>query len=261
MNIKKLASAVSIIAIAFASTPAQANTPQKSIAIIDANFDSSLISGDVLSVCVMDQALCNVVTQPKNASQYEAYNHGTIMADIVRTNNPTAKIILIRASTSTVGFINGHGLDAALNWISSNRQAHNITSVSFSYNAGDGKTCTPSTPGKDAKAAHADIVSDIRLLLQNGTKFYAAAGNNGSSKNYLDYPACISETVSVGSNLYPTTLKLADVSYVANTYTSKVLKSNSKNSFAAGPIGIGLLNNVRVGNTTSVATAIIASNN
>jgi hypothetical protein len=261
MIIKKLIATVGIAALALVSSPAYAEPEQKSIAIIDANFESSLISGDVIDVCVMGDVLCNVVTKPKNASQYEAYNHGTVMADIVRANNPGAKIILIRASTNTVGFVNGHGLDAALNWIVSNRAEHNIVSVSFSYNSGDGKTCLPSTPGKDAKAAHADIVSDVRLLLQDGTKFFAAAGNNGASKNYLDYPACISETVSVGSSLYPVTRKLADVSVSGNTYTSQRLTSTAKTSSLAGALGLGLPEKVRVGNTTSVATAIIAAKN
>jgi hypothetical protein len=261
MSIKKLIATVGIVSLAFLATPAVAQPTQKSIAIIDANFESSLISGDVVDVCVMGDVLCNVVTKPKNASQYEAYNHGTIMADIVRANNPTAKIILIRASTNTVGLVNGHGLDAALNWIVSNRSAHNIVSVSFSYNSGDGKTCLPSTPGKDARVAHAEIVSDVRLLLQDGTKFFAAAGNNGASKNYLDYPACIGETVSVGSTLYPTTRKLADVFVSGSTYTSNRLTSANKTSSNAGVIGLGLPERVRVGNTTSVATAIIAATN
>jgi hypothetical protein len=261
MSIKKLIATVGIVSLAFLATPAVAQPTQKSIAIIDANFESSLISGDVVDVCVMGDVLCNVVTKPKSASQYEAYNHGTIMADIVRANNPTAKIILIRASTNTVGLVNGHGLDAALNWIVSNRSAHNIVSVSFSYNSGDGRTCLPSTPGKDARVAHAEIVSDVRLLLQNGTKFFAAAGNNGASKNHLDYPACISETVSVGSSLYPVTRRLADVSVSGNTYTSESLTSTTKTSSLAGVIGLGLPEKVRVGNTTSVATAIIAAKN
>jgi hypothetical protein len=98
-------------------------------------------------------------------------------------------------------------------------------------------------------------------LLQDGTKFFAAAGNNGASKNHLDYPACISETVSVGSSLYPVTRRLADVSVSGNTYTSERLTSTTKTSSLAGVIGLGLPEKVRVGNTTSVATAIIAAKN
>lgn len=261
MNIKKLVAAVGIASVALFTTPAYAVEAQKSIAIIDASFDSSLISGDVVDVCVMEDILCKTITKPRSASEFEAYNHGTVMADIVRANNPTAKIILIRASTNTVGFVNGHGLNSALDWIIANRNAHNIVSVSFSYNSGNGKTCLPSTPGKDAKVAHDDIVSDVRSLLGSGTKFYAAAGNNGASKNHLDYPACIDEVVSVGSSLYPVTRKLADVSVSGNTYTSDRLTSTSKTSSLAGAIGLGLPQKVRVGNTTSVATAIIASKN
>jgi hypothetical protein len=46
-----------------------------------------------------------------------------------------------------------------------------------------------------------------------------------------------------------------------NTYTSERLTSATKTSSNAGVIGLGFLEKVRVGNTTSVATAIIAAKN
>lgn len=257
---KKISLSIAVALASFGIVPAQATTPH-SIAIIDSNFDSSVISGSTLSVCVVDKALCDIVTQPRTAPQFEAFNHGTVMADIIRANNPTANIILIRASNSTIGDVNGIGFEKALNWIQNNRSAYNIKTVSFSYNSGNGSTCLPSSPGVNVRAMHSEIVSDVKRLLSVGTTVFAAAGNHSSRENYLAYPACIPEVVSVGSNLYSTTRRLADVSVDAGAYLSPALTAVNTSNFVSNKIGLGLPNILRVGNTTSVATAIIASKN
>jgi hypothetical protein len=257
---KKLFVALSVGALLVSSVPAQAEQPG-AIAIVDANFIPSLVSGDTLSVCVASTASCAVDTKPKTSAQFQAYNHGTIMADVVRSNNPQAKIIMIRAAESTVGTVNGIGFENALDWIQANKAAYNIKSVSFSYNAGDGKKCLPSSPGVNVNSMHSEIVNDVKSLLSVGTTVFAASGNNGASKNYLDYPACIPEVVSVGASLYPTTRALSDVSVSGMTYGSNVLSSSLKTLQDSNILGIGLPNKLRVGLTTSVATAIIASKN
>lgn len=257
---KRLIVSIAAGALLLSTAPAQANTTE-AIAVIDANFTPSLISGNTVSVCVASQAACAIDTKPKTGAQYQAYNHGTIMADVIRANNPNATIIMIRAAESTVGVVNGIGFENALDWVQENRQQYNIKSVSFSYNAGDGKKCLPASPGVNVNNLHSDIVGDVKSLLGSGTTVYAAAGNNGASKNYLDYPACISEVVSVGASLYPTTRVLSDVSVSGMVYTSNSLSSSLKTLQDSNVIGIGLPNKVKVGLTTSVATAIIASTN
>ena len=135
---KKIIS-LSFVAIAsFALTgiaPAQAEQ-QEAVAIIDTSFDSRLIGGDVMEVCVVSSTICSNTAIPRNASQYKAYNHGTIMADIVRSQNPEAKLILITAGTTRTGVVNTVNFNEALKWINSNNETYNIKSVSFSYNAG-----------------------------------------------------------------------------------------------------------------------------
>lgn len=257
---KKISLSIAVVLATFGIAPAQATTPH-SIAIIDSSFDSSVIAGNTISVCVMDKVSCDTVTQPRNASQFDAFNHGTVMADIVRANNPTATIILIRASNSTVGNVNGIGFERALNWIQENRAALNIRTVSFSYNAGNGSTCLPTSPGVNVRTLHTEIVSDVQRLLSVGTTVFAAAGNHSSRENHLAYPACISEVVSVGSSMFSTTRRLADVSVDAPAYSSPVLTAVNSSNFVANRIGLGFPNAVRVGNTTSVATAIIAAKN
>ena len=262
MGMNKLKAGLLAVAIASVSaiaiSPAQADS-QEAIAIIDANFDSSLISGDVLNVCVVGESACSRVSQPKTASQFKNFNHGTIMADVVRQNNPNAKLVLIRAATVTTNVINGIGFEAALDWIQENRDSLNITKVSFSYNVGDGSKCLPGTPGYNASSVHADIVGDISNLLARGTKVYAAAGNY--SKPQVDYPACISDVISVGSGMYRGSMPFADIVIGSLPYVSNSLKSNSKTLQDSAIISAVGSFPVVVGNTTSVATAIVAATN
>lgn len=257
---KKISLAIAVALALFSIAPAQADS-NHSIAIIDSSFDSSVVSGNVINVCVVEKISCDTVTRPRTSSQFEAFNHGTVMADIVRANNPTATIILIRASNSTVGNVNAIGFEKALNWIQDNRTVHNIKTVSFSYNAGNGSTCLPSSPGVNVRTMHAEIVSDVQKLLSVGTTVFASAGNHSSRQNHLAYPACIPEVVSVGSSLYSATRVLADLSVDAPAYSSPVLTAVNNRNFVANTIGLGFPNVLRVGNTTSVATAIIAARN
>lgn len=257
---------LSIVAVATLSivgiagiAPAQAEA-NNAIAIIDTNFDASLISGNVLEVCVASNISCNPASGPRTTSQYQAYNHGTIMADVVRANNPDALLVLIEAGTSATGVVNGIGFDAALDWVIANRDTYNITSISFSYNAGNGSTCKPASPGVIVSKLQAKIVDEIALLKNAGTTVYAASGNYGSGDR-IDYPACIDDVVAVGSSLYRGSQKLSDIIIGGFTYTSSELFSNFSSLQDSRQILDSGKYQVRVGNTTSVATAIAAATN
>jgi hypothetical protein len=254
---KKIAAIAAVLFALVAVSPAQAETPN-AIAIIDANFDSSLISGNVVDVCVVGEVLCARDDKPVTSSHFRNYNHGTIMADIVRANNPGATIILIRAANIKTSVINGLGFEAALDWIQENRNAYNIGSVSFSYNAGNGSRCLPASPGVNVIDTHNEIVSDISLLKAMGTTVYAASGNHGRGDR-IDYPACIDDVVAVGSTLYRGSQIQSDIIVRGFTYTSEVLKSDSSRLQDRYPILSSGAFPVRVGNTTSVATAITAA--
>lgn len=238
-------------------TPAQAEV-KESIAIIDANFDASLISGDVIEVCVVEEALCARDDKPRHSRQYQTYNHGTIMADVVRANNKDATLILIRAANIKTSVVTGTGFEAALDWIQENRNAHNITKVSFSYNAGNGSRCLPSTPGQNILEMHEDIVGDIANLKAMGTTVFAASGNYGSGDR-IDYPACIDDVVAVGSTLYRGSQAQSDIVVSGFTFTSEAIKSNSRSLQDRYELLSSGRYPLRVGNTTSVATATTAA--
>ena len=237
--------------------PASAAEPV-AIAIIDVNFDEKLIEGSVTEVCIAAPSVCASTALPRKVSEFQIYNHGTIMADIVRANNPTAHLILIEAGSSKTGVITGINLQNALNWVEANAQAYGIRSVSFSYNSGNGDKCRPSSPGVKVDETHNNIVTAVANLKNMGVRFYAAAGNHGSG-NKVDYPACIEDVISVGSTIYRGSMAKSDIVISGFTYTSPRLKSALKSLQDRGPVTLTDANPIRVGNTTSVTTAIAAS--
>jgi hypothetical protein len=259
---KKIALLIAMLIGFVGIVPAQANT-QESIVVIDANFESQLISGQVTEVCITAQVICNSTPRLRIASEFKAFNHGTMMADIIRSNNPSAHLILLESGTTKAGQVTGIQLVAALNWVSANASKFNIKAVSFSYNAGDGTRCTPSSPGVKIATTHQNIVNSLASLKANGIKFYAASGNYASG-NRVDYPACIADAIAVGSSDFAGSTKLSDIVITAGVYTSAVLKSQRSalqglhDSF---PITLTDPNPVMLGNTTSVATAIAAATN
>jgi hypothetical protein len=181
------------------------------------------------------------------------------MADIVRANNPTAPLYLLEAGTTKVGAINGILLRQALDWVVANAAKHNIKSVSFSYNSGNGQKCIPLSPGVKVDITHGAIVTAIATLKANGVKFYAAAGNHGSSKQMLDYPACIADAIAVGSPLYQGSQSLSDIVIGGLPYQSTRLKSQVTSLQDSSAISLDGPNFLKVGNTTSVTTAIAAA--
>ena len=261
-NMKKMAVIVAALFALVGIAPAQANT-QDSVAIIDVNFESQLIDGQVTEICITAISVCNSKAAPRNASQFKAFNHGTIMADVVRANNPSAHLFLLESGTTKTGVVTGNELLAALNWLVANASKHNIKTVSFSYNAGNGSRCTPSSPGVNIRTAHNNIVSAIASLKAAGVKFYASSGNHVRG-NQVDYPACISDAIAVGSDVYTGSMQLSDIVLSGPTYTSAKLKSvrtalqGLHDSF---PVTTTDANPVMVGFTTSVATAIAAATN
>lgn len=259
---KKFAVLFAALLVLAGIAPAQANS-QEAVAIIDVNFESHLIDGKVTEVCIVSQAVCNMAVVPRNASQFKAFNHGTVMADVARANNPSAHLFLLESGTTKTGVVTGNELLSALNWVIANASKNNIKAVSFSYNAGNGSRCTPSSPGVNIRVAHDNIVKAIATLKSAGVKFYASSGNHVRG-NQVDYPACISDSIAVGSDVYVGSTQLSDIVLSGSTFTSSKLKSartalqGLHDSF---PITLTDPNPVMVGFTTSVATAIAAATN
>jgi len=190
----KKISVASAIALAAASlvgiAPAQASQVD-TIAIIDTQFDGANVGSNVTHVCVT-ACTNNSTPRPGNRIQAGHYNHGIVMAEIVRKSNPTARLILIRAGSTKVGEVTSQGLLDALRWVERNRAALGIDAVSTSLNAGNGSRCT-ATGG----VRHSDVVAVVDSISNAGTQILASAGN-GSNPNLLGYPACIPNVIAIG---------------------------------------------------------------
>jgi hypothetical protein len=256
---KKLVIALATIIALIGIVPAQAE-PAGAVAIIDVNFESTLISGEVTEICLSAPSVCSSTPTPRNTSQFKAFNHGTIMADVARSSNADIPLVLIEAGTTKTGVITGIQLSNALNWVIANSAKYNIKAVSFSYNSGNGSRCTPASPGVNISTTHNNVVNAIATLRASKIDFYASSGNYGSGDR-IDYPACISESVAVGSSQFVGSTQRSDIVLSGNTYASKSLKSirtavqGLHDSFAITTTGP---NPFMVGFTTSVATVTAA---
>jgi len=130
---KKVIIALAAVLVVVGIIPAQANA-NGAVAIIDVNFESNLIGGEVTEVCLAAPSVCSSAATPRNASEFKAFNHGTVMADIARSAGPDVPLVLIEAGTTKTGVITGIQLANALNWVITNSAKYNIKAVSFSYN-------------------------------------------------------------------------------------------------------------------------------
>jgi hypothetical protein len=215
------------IAIVFATTlalstitPAQASLAP-SVVIIDSGFNAKSIPG-AKEVCIIaagigcnnskgfDESAGSAGSNIPIATRFiKEWNHGTIMADIVRQINPNANLILIRTAIVTkTGGVNVGGVSdfqAAVKWVIANKTTYNISAISLSR----GQHTWTKTSG--TCPINQSLRSDIISLQNLGVATVVAAGNDGD-KARLDYPACISESVAI-SGIY------------SSSYTPKIFSS------------------------------------
>lgn len=191
------------ILVASFATPAHAET--KSLVIIDSYFDLSKLPTSVTQICVASDKCLYQAKTSKSVS--DASNHGTAMAEIALKQNPALSLTVIRASDvsakGSVSGVSGNTLLSALKWVEANKAT--IGAVSFSYSLSGNMTkigdCKLSSFGlTNISLIDPQIRTSIANLKSAGIPFFAATGNNGASKP-VSYPACISDTVSVGSGV------------------------------------------------------------
>lgn len=215
-------------------TPTYA-APASSIAIIDEQFNTSSLS-NFTEVCV---SACNTKLVPRK-DQLADYNHGTQMAEIIRKNNPTAQLILIRAGATNVSPVTSLGLRDALSWVLENYSKYGISVVSASINAGNGVTCKP-TNG----IIPTEITSRIDALKLSGVSVVASAGNSSAAN--LNYPACIPNVIAVSA---------PNRQGLKSPYLDFVVRPSNPGNFQTS-VGLVAINGLV---TTSVTTALVAAN-
>lgn len=171
------------------------------IAIIDSYFTPSSITGPVSTLCVADAGCAETPTNTTAA----VFTHGTIMAKIVRTYNPTAQLVLIRAGSSvnkTLYNANGREIASAFAAVPAGVNVVSISIYSNGNGTSDGTACRPSSQSSsgvvNVSLELSRAVAAVNALASRGTVIVGAAGNANLPKG-LNYPACLYNVQSVTS--------------------------------------------------------------
>jgi len=202
---KKVVGLLSMLLTVVFLSPVSANE-KPSIAIIDTAVDTSKVKNVVHEVCILYEIRCpnknsfmegpGAASLPASQLYKNGFEHGTIMSLIASAVNKDMNIVFIRVvsmtNTGRQGYYDDKLVNEALKWVIANKTKFNIVAVSASIGSHKLKTgpnyCPVNTSFRDS------IVS-----LQNlGVASIFAAGNNYDYSR-VDYPACISEAVAVGS--------------------------------------------------------------
>jgi len=217
------------------------------IVIIDDAFNLSQITGSVEFVCVASDLCANKTVSNKD--------HGTQMALIARQQNPSATLVLIQAApVSKRGVatdVNLHGFINALDFVNSNSNA--VSAVSFSRYINNttaklsGQCFPPASAPYTPQAGFDKVKSSVISLNLKGIQVYASAGNNSTKP--IDFPACVSEVVSVGSYIYKEKYSTGEVDILATLVTP------DKDALLKG-----LIPGISIEFSTSAASAAVAAN-
>ena len=256
---KKLAIFLSVTLALFGVVPANASE-KPSVVIIDSGFDTSKVT-PIVEVCVLTLNFCpngtafdeSVGSSNANAALsrngQREWNHGTVMADIVRQINPDANLIFIRnAFINKSGAVRTGGIkefNLSLDWVIQNKERYNITAVSFSRGQ--------STWTKKSSTCPADLATQGQIVsLQNlGVATVIAAGNDRNKTN-VSYPACISEAIAV-SGIY-------SQNYTPNIFSTYRETRGTNSGAATDFFAYGNFTTVagKVAESTSASTAAFA---
>lgn len=252
---KKLITALLSLSLVLPLTvySASASTMAPSVAIIDTGIDDTLpsLQGKIVTqVCILEFTLCPNGTSfeespraaviPANIIGMSGFEHGTQMASTLLLSNPNVNIVFIRivGNSPTGGRINPTAVSVnnALDWVKNNSSKYNIQAVTMAqghHNLGvAGTDYCPKTPVTE------QAIKD--LIAINIPTFFA--GGNGSDYKRIDWPACISSSIAVGSvdrgNLIASTsnsdilLDFYATGYVTVASANNIMKNISGSSAA-----------------------------
>lgn len=198
---------VGLLVIAFTAgfLPAVEANEKPAIAIIDTAIDTTKIN--VLhEVCIMQELRCpnkqtfmegpGAASLPANQISKNGFNHGTIMTTIASAVGRDINIVFVRivpmTNTGRQGFYDHNDVTAALKWIATNKTRFNIVAVSASIGNHKLETGPAYCPVRDT------LKTEIAKLQGLGVATVFAAGNNYDTQR-VDFPACILESVAIGS--------------------------------------------------------------
>jgi len=162
-------------------TPVHADIPP-AIAIIDTGMNTTAFKDSIVyEVCILTSYTCpnqkmsmeGLGAANLPTTKDKTFNHGTQMASIALTVNPSAKIIPIRivgmSASGTAGFYSLDDVQNAFNWIVANRVKYNIAVVSLAQGA--------VFPGCKVPAG---MAASIATLKAANVPVITAVGNNSN---------------------------------------------------------------------------------
>ena len=194
-----------VILLTAAYLPAVSAEEKPAIAIIDTAIDTNVVKV-FHEVCVMQEKRCpnkqtfmegpGSATLPASQLYKNGFNHGTMMASIASSINPNMNIVFVRivpmANNGRQGFYGENDLNGAFQWVLANKSRFNIVAISASLGNHSFKSVTNYCPVREYLRKS---ITDLQSL---GVATVLAAGNN-YDKQRVDFPACISESIAVGS--------------------------------------------------------------
>lgn len=157
------------------------------VAVLDTGVD---YSNPAFGTCPAPGAAgCSVAVARDFATQdnaKDAHGHGTNVAAIVLGVAPATKILALDVFDG--GGAKASVILSAIDWVITNRAAHNVVAMNMSFGAGlYTGTCGSSVFAAAVAAARAQGIVPV------------AASGNDASKNALGSPACAPHAVSVGA--------------------------------------------------------------
>lgn len=193
-----------------AAFKAEVSAQPATIAILDTALDTNVatIQGRIAyEVCILEWNSCpngknfmegpGSVNLPYNIISKNGFDHGTQMVSVFTSNNKDVNVVFIRiigaTATGTRQIANESTFVNALDWVYKNKDRFNIQAVSMSqshHNLMPGADYCPKTTATQNK---------IKDLVGVGIPVFLPAGNV-RDYNRISWPACITESISVGAS-------------------------------------------------------------
>jgi len=194
-----------IIVFTAAFLPSVEANQKPAIVIIDNAIDTKKINV-FHEVCVMQELRCpnkqtlmegpGAATLPESQIYKNGFNHGTLVTIIASAVARDTNIIFMRivpiTHTGRQGYYDHNDLTGALKWVTANKTKFNIVAVSASIGSRRIGTGPAYCPVRD------NLRNEIINLQNLGVATIFAAGNN-YDKQRVDFPACIPESIAIGS--------------------------------------------------------------
>lgn len=198
---------IALVALSLAATvmsaPSHAAEP-KTLAIIDSGFNTTILKDNIVAeACFIEYGKCPngqasmtgsgaAALAPTDAVNDKTFSHGTQMAYIAKTVNPSVRLVLIRiVGRSDKGYANTYTIKAvsqALAWIQANPQLQ-TGAISMSIGRSYSEATCPTDSG---------LRQQVATFKTAGVAIFASAGN-GANQSKVDYPACIPDIIAVGA--------------------------------------------------------------